>query len=416
MNVLHLSRSDIEGGAARASFRLHKSFHNSDVSSWLQVDRKSSADPYTIAPPFILRPYYRLRPHLLRPLLPLFSSSSDHALRSFSVLPSFRVASINNSHFDIVHLHWVQAEMLSIFDIASITKPLVWTFHDMWPFCGIYHYSTDNRWIDGFTVPQQKPSPPKPHIDLDRLIWILKKRAWKSPVNIICPSTWMASCVRSSALMSDWPVTVIPNAINTHFWCPSSKTQARAELRLPNSRTIIAFGAMGGTRDTRKGFDLLEKALCKLLHFIRTDQIALVVFGANDSCISLKQLGFHVYPLGSIESDEQLRQIYSCVDLLVIPSRQDNLPNVALEAMSCGTPVAAFASTGLTDIVNHRVNGVLAPPFSTDALAEEIYWIISDKDRLLSAGRSARDHAVKTWSYQVVSSQHQSLYKRITTS
>ena len=40
--------------------------------------------------------------------------------------------------------------MLSIADIAKIKKPIVWTLHDMWAFCGAEHYTTDKRWINGY--------------------------------------------------------------------------------------------------------------------------------------------------------------------------------------------------------------------------------------------------------------------------
>src|SRR5689334_15758755 len=46
---------------------------------------------------------------------------------------------INNSDCDIVNLHWI-SYMLSIEDISNLNKPLVWTFHDMWPLCGNEHY------------------------------------------------------------------------------------------------------------------------------------------------------------------------------------------------------------------------------------------------------------------------------------
>ena len=59
---------------------------------------------------------------------------------------------------------------------------------------------------------------------------------------------------------------------------------------------------------------------------------------------------------------------------MVVPSRQDNLPNTAVEAHACGTPVVAFRTGGLPDIVEHQRTGYLAQPFHTQDLAAGISW------------------------------------------
>ncbi len=59
-----------------------------------------------------------------------------------------------------------------------------------------------------------------------------------------------------SALMGDWPISVIPNPIDVEQWQPHDKKQMRQELDIP----IVLFGAMRGGKDPRKGFDLLKEA------------------------------------------------------------------------------------------------------------------------------------------------------------
>ena len=54
-------------------------------------------------------------------------------------LPSNLAKKINASDIDVVNLHWVAGETMSIEDIGRIKKPIVWTMHDMWPFCGAEH-------------------------------------------------------------------------------------------------------------------------------------------------------------------------------------------------------------------------------------------------------------------------------------
>ena len=74
-------------------------------------------------------------------------------MHSFNWFPSLLDREINKSDNDIVNLHWIQNEMISIESISRIKKPIVWTFHDAWAFCGTEHYPNgleDDRYIKGY--------------------------------------------------------------------------------------------------------------------------------------------------------------------------------------------------------------------------------------------------------------------------
>ena len=89
--------------------------------------------------------------------------------------------------------------------------------------------------------------------------------------------------------------------------------------------------------------------------------------------------------------------LHSGADSFVIPSRQDNLPNTGLEAHACGTPVVAFNTGGLPNIVDDRVTGFLAKPFESASLAEAIRWVLEDSQRLKQLGVAARSRAERLW-------------------
>lgn len=162
---------------------------------------------------------------------------------------------------DVLHLHWLGDNTLSIEEIGRLTMPLVWTLHDQWAFCGAEHYtspplpgevaSRDERFALGYS-PSSRPDH-EVGFDLNRRTWLRKLRAWSRPIQIVCPSTWLADCARRSSLMAGWPITVIPNPLDLVTWSPLDQNQARAVLQLPQDRPLVLFGAMGGTADFRKG-------------------------------------------------------------------------------------------------------------------------------------------------------------------
>src|SRR5205085_3842933 len=105
----------------------------------------------------------------------------------------------NRNDSDIVNLHWVGGETMSIGDIGRIRKPIVWTLHDMWAFCGAEHYTDDGpaaRWRHGYSAHNR--SHHCAGIDIDRHTWNRKLQAWKNPMHVVAPSRWLADCARKS--------------------------------------------------------------------------------------------------------------------------------------------------------------------------------------------------------------------------
>jgi len=313
--------------------------------------------------------------------------------------------------------------MLSIEEIGSLNLPIIWTMHDQWAFLGSEHY-TDwthslepsiniNRYQHAYRASLRPGYERGPDINLKT--WSRKSRAWRKPMHIVCPSAWMAECARQSSLMADWPISVIPYPIDLDTWAPVPKRFARQLLNLPLDVPLVLFGATGGAADPRKGCDLLFESLHHLSHRIQDTPLAtlqLLVFG-QEQPEEPPRVDFPIHYFGAVDDELRLRLIYSSADVFVMPSRLDNLPNTGLEAHACGTPIVAFRTSGLPDIVDDNVTGILADAFDPVSLANAIKVILSDCQRQHQMARASRSRAERLWHPARIASLHADLYRNV---
>lgn len=411
MKILHISHSDLIGGAARAAYRLHLAQVASGIESKILVRNKLS-DNWTITGPSskLNKLYNNLRSpfgHIANNL----QKTSNINPHSINWLPSNWSKKINNSDADIINLHWIAGETMSIEDIGRIKKPIIWTLHDMWPFCGTEHiadYGKTARWKVGYTSDNR--SILDKGIDLDRLTWQRKKKAWKNnSMHIIAPSNWMASCAESSALFKNYPINVIPNALDINTYRPLDKDFCRHILNLPINKKIILFGAVGGNKNLNKGYDLLIESLNIVAEKINSNEILCVVFGQSEPK-NLPKIPFDIKWLGHLHDDSTLSLLYNAATVMIVPSRQENLPQTATEAQSCGTPVLAFNSSGLADAVEHRKTGYLANPYDVYDMASGLLWILNNDDNYKILCANSRKKALDEWDSTNIVTEYQKIY------
>ncbi|MEL6124315.1 MAG: glycosyltransferase, partial [Bacteroidota bacterium] len=107
---------------------------------------------------------------------------------------------------------------------------------------------------------------------------------------------------------------------------------------------------------------------------------------------------------------EELIPYYDQADVLVTPSKEDNLPNVIAEAMSCGTPVISYATGGIPEMVLDGKNGILTKTKSPLALSEAIYLLKQDEKSRDKFSTEARKHIVNNFGYKPIAHQMKQLY------
>ena len=404
MKVLHLT-SVPNGGAFIAAKRIVDALNATmDVKAELWTHKEFG----TLLDPSFPHFSFRLK-RKLKSLLHSCRTTSNPIFYSLGLSGSGLVKRINESDADIVHLHWINEQFLSIRDIAKIRKKLVWTHHDSWAFCGTEHYPNipegDRRYIEGYS---RKNFPPTSRgLDLDKWIYLWKKHCWQDlSCTFTAPSHWEAECLEKSALFRSRNCFVIPNTLDMKIFSPGDKIEARKKWDLPPDKKILLFGAPS-LQDIRKGGHLLLEALQKV--FAEDPSCLLVCFG-NGEITDFTERGLECIGVGSLKEEKELALLYQASDVFICPSIIESFSNTCAESSACGVSVAAFRTGGITDVVLHEKTGFLAEPFQTDSLAEGILYCLQHQERL---GKEARVHAQTHFAPEIVAGKFYALYREI---
>lgn len=404
-----VSFSESRGGAAKAARKVFLALRKKQVAVQYVVVEKFSNDELVIAPgklEFFLHFIKRVFAFMLQ-RLQLSKNSVKHSINLFScssVLKAIR-------HSGLVHLHWINNETIALENIANINGKIIITLHDEWFYCGSEHYSLEStRFIDGYNFANKNVI----GIDLDRLTWIRKKRvlnAIKDRVVFTVPSSWMVERANKSALLKHFDIQLIPNYLDTELYSPTPSDFLLDYGVLAQDRVIL-FGAVHGKNMGMKGFHLLHEALRLLATRVKDkSNIVLVSFGGTAGKNPM-DFGFRHVEIGHVMEPLRLARLYSRADFTVVPSLLESFGQVAAESLACQTPVIAFDSSGLKDIVLHKVNGYLAAPYSTESLCEGMLWMLeSDLSTLRQLGENGRQHVVETFSEEIVVEKVLRLYR-----
>lgn len=396
MRILLINSSDTGGGASIAALRLLNALNNHGYYARMGVVSKETENPNVFLLPkkkHIL--LFKFSKKVIRYLNKIFNpvtkrlkkinsfKTTNEIAHSKNLITETDIKWINKSDYDVVNLHWI-CDVISIKDISKITKPMIWTMHDTWPFCGAEHYpnilENDQRYKYKYTR-KNKPKSTK-GFDLCKKIWKQKNKYLRNMnLTFISPSSWEADCLSESSLFFDKKCFVIPNIIpNEDFKKIDNGNEIRKILNIPNDKIILGFGAAYGINNPKsvKGSFYLLEALKKIED---KNKYFIIIFGnAKEEFTS--QITINYLNAGFISNPKLLALLYNSCDLFICPSLIENLPNTCLEAIFCGVPVIAFNVGGTKDIVSHKENGYLAIPYNIDDLIQGIKWCSNNHNEL----------------------------------
>ena len=340
-------------------------------------------------------------------------SSSEHEVYSMARLPQDTKLNWAEQQSDIVHLHWL-AHMIdfpSFFGSIPDEVPIVWTMHDMGAFTGGCHYSEGCLRFDAGCGSCPQVANPNPK-DVSHDSIRAKQRSLKGKrLHIVAPSNWLIELAKRSPIWpADTTFSVIHYGLDLRQFRPQDKAVARQQMGIVTDKLVVGFGA-DDLGNRRKGFEYLSQALSQLAgESAAKSPIELVVFGEGEISDELRSQ-FKTHSFGFVRDPDRLATIYACCDTVVVPSLQDNQPQVGLEAMACGRPVIGFDAGGIPEYVIDDVNGILVPVRKTAALASAITWMAENPQAVRSFGEQARQKLENDFEIKTQTLAYNNLYR-----
>lgn len=258
---------------------------------------------------------------------------------------------------DLIHMHVLHDNFLNyriLFNYLSKSNiPIIWTFHDCSPLtgqCPCFDIVNCDKWQNGcYKCPQIHLEPKSLFLDTTKSMWNYKKNCFTSIKNltIVTPSNWLANLVKLSYLR-DKEIKTIRNGIDLNVFKPL-ESNFKKENNVSDKHIILGVASYWGER---KGLDVF----CELAKRLSNDyQIILV--GTNDDVDKL--LPKNVISIHRTFNKEDLVKIYSCANVFVNPTREDNFPTVNMEALACGIPVITFNTGGSPEIIDETCGSVV---------------------------------------------------------
>ncbi len=410
MKILIVNTSERTGGAAVAANRLMMALNNNGVKAKMLVrDRqmgRKDTDVLTVA---ALPRSWRLRWHFIWERFVIFLHLHFSRKHLFEIDIANAGSDITRlrefQEADIIHLHWINQGMLSLGDIRRILrsgKPVIWTMHDIWPATAICHVALDCR---AFTTHCRHcrllPGGGSDH-DLSETVWRRKQQmVAEENIYYVACSRWLESEAKKSSLLRGQKITSIPNPINTHIYKRCDKAEARQRLGLPLDRKLILFASQRVTNDL-KGMSYLIEACRDLAPY------EVVILGGHAEEV-VGQLPLKSHPLGYVNDEQRIVDVYNAADVFVLPSLSENLPNTIMEAMACGVPCVGFKVGGIPEEIDHRRNGYVAEYRNAEDLARGIRWILAEAD-YEALSREAVRKVAQCYSQQSVALQYLDVY------
>ena len=306
---------------------------------------------------------------------------------------------------DIVHLHWVCQGFISLpklHNLGKLKARVVWTLHDMWSITAVApHLSDPDQHEYIWNTAGEK--------SMVKRAFKYKEEAYREiqPVFVGC-SRWISLQAVRSSLGRRYRIFHVPNPIDTEVYAPALSGKETTGV----ARILLVAASPA---DPRKGFGELLHALTLLCEKVEGKfPIQVDCVGGVSREVADKYAHLPIEFYGYISDPKAMIDLYRKARVYVNPSLHENLPNTIMESLSCGTPVVAFRTGGIPEMIMDGKTGAVCEYADPNALSEGIYRILTlPADQYNTMCRQCREEALRNYAYPAIALHWADIYSSI---
>lgn len=300
---------------------------------------------------------------------------------------------------DIIHIHNLHGHYINYPILMKWLKkvgiPVVWTMHDCWPFtghCAYYAAKKCNGFLSGCKSCKYKSDYPKSLISRSSRNYLKKQDAFLGlkKMTIVAVSQWLADEFMDS-FMSDYPIEIIPNGVDTDIFKPYDNTKNKKKFK------ILGVASKWENRKNLQFFLDLSSQI--------PEDIEINLVGLSQKT----KLPANLKAIGSITNRSDLARIYSDADVFINPSRAETFGMTTVEALACGTPVIVNNVTAMPEVIDDEIG------YAVDI--DNVPSVIQIINRLKSSNEKpitlCRNHVINYYSKRLMTQSYLNLYSEI---
>lgn len=309
---------------------------------------------------------------------------------------------------DIVHLHnihgyFINYRMLFKY-LVKEDIPIVWTFHDCWPFtghCGHFVAYKCEKWKEQCgNCPATHYYPASLFLDNSTFNFKLKKKVFLSAkdIHITTVSNWLYGLVKQS-FFSNYPISVVYDSVDTSTF-KYTESNLREVYGLQRKFVLLAVAANWTKAKGWNDYISLSRIL--------PQDCVIMLLGVKDD--EIKELPKEIIGVPRVEGKQKLAEYYSMADVLLNLSYQETFGMTTAEAMACGTPGISYNVTACPELLTPET-GIVVNAGNLQQVLEAISTI-KEKGKV-SYSVSCRERAVYVFDSEKVNKKFFDIYNNI---
>jgi glycosyltransferase involved in cell wall biosynthesis len=412
MRVLFINTTDVSGGAAIIACRLMRGLKQYyDTENFFLVRYRKGSMPSTevTISSFFQKAVERSMDKLTKAI------GLQYLFYPFSSAKILDCA--RQLKPDIISLHNIHGGYFATPLLVKLSKiaPVVWTLHDMWSFTGnAAHTFGNTSWKEMRNDAHLTKIYPSIGINTGVSLLKLKKRNYnQSNITLVTPSVWLKELAEQSPVFEGKRIVQIYNGVDTSTFAKKDKKACRLGLGLPTEGKTIMFSAETiSLNNTWKGGGMLLEIL-KRIDSLTKEKINLLVLGSGEMKEIYSFNNFTVFHKGYVNVEDIMSDYLNAADVFIYPSKADNLPNILVESIACGTPCITFDIGGNSEIIEDDYNGYVIAPFNFDDFAEKTIGLLNDKNKSLTFSSNCIDMTKKRFLLEDMTDQYFQLFSTV---